>query len=121
MQLSAQKTLGMDRLLLEQAIKYFRSPVHESTSLTNLQYLQDLWANDEPEDEQRMTMKYVQRLLIASENALAQAERVDGLIQALEGISRMSTEPDKMCNTFALVAARKVASDAIESYRRGAP
>jgi len=66
-------SLPMDKKLLDQAIKYFRSPVHEGETWTNLQFLQDLWAGDDRDDEGKNTFKYVQRLLIASEHLINHA------------------------------------------------
>ena len=70
--------LGVEKKLLEQAVNYFRSPMHGGTTITNIQYLQDLWSDFGDPDNDRMDMKYVQRLLIASEHALNKLKQAGG-------------------------------------------
>ncbi len=46
-------------------------------------------------------------------------QRVTVLEGALERISRMSTLPDKICNTYTLAAARLIAKEALDQSRSG--
>lgn len=43
-------------------------------------------------------------------------DKVPGLISALKDISRMSTLPDKTCNTYTLSAARMLAKQALVAF-----
>jgi hypothetical protein len=50
--------------------------------------------------------------------ALKNAGKVDGLVNALETISRMKTLPDHASNTFTLSIAHKLAQDALAEFRK---
>ncbi len=103
--------------------------VAEAVKVLNMLDGHDLWVKtlqypEDGRDGYRSTCPVRKEAFKAAKETLIRAAstpsaEVGGLREALVKISRMSTMPDKICNTYTLAAARMIAQEALNQKHTG--
>ncbi len=96
-----------------------RFSIHAAAIMFNTPYIKDIYRAALQQAEKVDNQHLIDLAERTAKEKHTLQDKVEGLVRALEGLSTISSEPDKQCKTLEFVAVRQIAREALAAFKEG--